>query len=61
MNKGMQLVVNSYLRLMDVPEKHNITENSFMFTDGVNNLVVMENPNHISYNGSMVYSEGENI
>lgn len=61
MNKGMELVINSYLRLMGVSEKHNITENSFMITDGVNTLAVMENPNHISYNGSTVYSEGENI
>lgn len=61
MNSGMDLVINSYLRLMDSPEKHNITENSFMFTDGVNNLVIVENPNHISYNGSIVYSEGESI
>lgn len=61
MNKGMELVIMSYCRLMDMPEKHKITENSFLFTDGVNNLVVTVNPNHISYNGSMVYSEGENI
>lgn len=61
MNNGMELVINSYIRLMGSPEKHNIAENIFMFTDGVNNLVIVENPNHISYNGSIVYSEGESI
>lgn len=59
MTKGMELVINSYLRLMNNPEKQNITVNTFIFTDGENNLVVTENPNYISYNGSMVYSEGE--
>lgn len=59
MTKGMELVINSYLRLMRNPEKHDINLKTFLFTDGDNNLVVTENPNYISYNGNMVYSEGE--
>lgn len=59
MTKGTELVINSYLRLMKNPEKHNIALNSFMFTDGENNFIVMENPKHIAYNGSIVYFEGE--